>query len=178
MKKKKLFGLYISGILVGLITGILLWNILLARKIDDLYTRNRYLESSIENYMAKLEKLEKSQPEKVQTVKDIEVEINLEDELERIILQQAVKQKYEILLGRETDEVDLDLVVQVVDKRLFRTDKHQYQLHVDRVALSSTLKLWLSVREISQGTVVSTHNDAIGLCDGDMFFVPCSTLPK
>ena len=55
----------------------------------------------------------------------------------KMVLQQAVKQKYSVLLGKKTKEIDIDLVIEVVDKRLFRTDKYQYQLHVDRVVLSS-----------------------------------------
>lgn len=139
---------YFSGMLMGLIVGIMIWNMLLAGKIDALYTRNLYLETSLEDCKIKLEKAKNAQPEKEQTLREITVKLQLENELERMILEKAVRQKYEVLIGKKTKEIDLDLVIQVVDKRLFRTDKYQYQLLVDRVSLSSTLTLWLSVKEI------------------------------
>lgn len=141
-------GFFVVGILLGFIAGVVVWNLLLAGKLDELYTRNRFLETTVEDYRTRLEKLEKSQPEKELTLKDVAVEIDLEDELEKMILQQAVKQKYEVLLGKKIDEIDMELVIQVVDKRIFRTNKYQYQLVVDKVALSSSLMLWLSTKEI------------------------------
>jgi malonyl CoA-acyl carrier protein transacylase len=144
MKKKTALGYHIFGLAVGIAVGALLWNLLLAGKIDALYKRNRYLETMVEDYRTKLEKLEQSQQETEQTLKDVVVEINVDDELEKIVLQQAVKQKYDILLGKKTNQIDIDLVIEVVDNRLFRTDNYQYQLHVDRVALSSKLTLWIT----------------------------------
>ena len=144
MKKKTALGYHISGLAVGIAVGVLLWNLMLAGKIDASYKRNRYLETMVEDYRTKLEKLEQSQQETEQTLKDVVVEINVDDELEKIVLQQAVKQKYDILLGKKTNQIDIDLVIEVVDNRLFRTDNYQYQLHVDRVALSSKLTLWIT----------------------------------
>jgi len=152
MKKKSTFAYYISGIVVGIAAGVLLWNLLLSAKIDALYKRNRYLETVIEDYRTKLEKLEQSQQETEQTLKDIIVEINVDDEIEKMILQQAVKQKYRVLLGKKTKEIDIDLVIEVVDNRLFRTDKYQYQLHIDRVALSSKLTLWITADKQENST--------------------------
>lgn len=139
---------YFSGMLMGLIIGIMIWNMLLAGKIDALYARNLFLETSLEDCKIKLEKAMSAQPEKDQTLREIAVKIQLENELERMILEKAVRQKYEVLIGKKTKEIDLDLVIQVVDKRLFRTDMYQYQLLVERVTLSSTLTIWLSVKEI------------------------------
>jgi hypothetical protein len=167
MKKKTALGYHIFGLAVGIAVGALLWNLLLAGKIDALYKRNRYLETMVEDYRTKLEKLEQSQQETEQTLKDVVVEINVDDELEKIVLQQAVKQKYDILLGKKTNQIDIDLVIEVVDNRLFRTDNYQYQLHVDRVALSSKLTLWITAR--MEAEPFSTHfttgcKSAILLC--------------
>lgn len=148
MKPKAGGSIYLSGMLIGLVAGILIWNALLAGKMDALYARNLYLETALEDYRMKLEKAKEAQPEKEQTLKEITVKIQLENELERLILEKAIRQKYEVLLGKKTKDIDLDLVIQVVDKRIFRTDHFQYQLLVERVALSSTLTLWLSVKEI------------------------------
>jgi malonyl CoA-acyl carrier protein transacylase len=101
MKKKTALGYHIFGLAVGIAVGALLWNLLLAGKIDALYKRNRYLETMVEDYRTKLEKLEQSQQETEQTLKDVVVEINVDDELEKIVLQQAVKQKYDVLLGKK-----------------------------------------------------------------------------
>lgn len=157
MKKKTVFKYYISGLAIGIVLGAILWNLLLARRIDDLYKRNRYLETMVEDYQTKLEKLEQSKQETEQTLKDIVVEINVEDELEKIVLQKAVKQKYDVLLGKKTKDIDIDLVIEVVDNRLFRTDSCQYQLRVDRVALSSKLTLWITaVKQESTGNVIGS----------------------
>lgn len=149
MKKKKILIIFNTGLIVGVIMGVLAWNLLLAAKIDNLYKRNKYLESVSEDYRIKLEKLEQSQPEKELTVKDISVQIDIEDVIDRMILEQAIKQKYESLLGKKINEIDIDLVIEVVDKRIFVTDKNQYQITVDRVILSSTLSLSLSAREMT-----------------------------
>ncbi|HEY8499120.1 MAG TPA: hypothetical protein VIL89_00750 [Clostridia bacterium] len=157
MKKKTAFKYFISGIAAGIMLGAILWNLLLAGKIDDLYKRNRYLETMVEDYRIKLEKLEQTQQETEQTLKDIVVEINVEDELDKIVLQQAVKQKYDVLLGKKTKEIDIDLVIEVVDNRLFRTDNYQYQLHVDRVALTSKLTLWITaIKQENTGNVTGS----------------------
>ena len=66
-----------------------------------------------------------------------------------MVLEQAVKQKYDVLFGKKISEIDLELVVRVVDKRIFVTEKYQYQLTVNRVILSSTLSLYISARELS-----------------------------
>jgi hypothetical protein len=147
MKKRAGLLIYFTGLLFGMVLGVLLWNILVAGKIDALHKRNMFLETSLEECRTKLEKLMDSQPEKEQTLKDVVVYIELDNELERMILEKTVKQKYDVLLGKRTKEIDLDLVIQVIDKRLFRTDKYQYQLIVDKVALSSSLTLWISVKE-------------------------------
>lgn len=149
MKKKRILIIFNTGLIVGVIMGVLVWNLLLAAKIDNLYKRNKYLESVSEDYRIKLEKLEQSQPEKELTVKDISVQIDIEDVIDRMILEQAIKQKYESLLGKKINEIDIDLVIEVVDKRIFVTDKNQYQITVDRVILSSTLSLSLSAREMT-----------------------------
>lgn len=149
MSKKSVLLVFVTGLLIGFITGIMLWNLLLASKIDNLYKRNRYLESLAEDYRIKIEKLEQAQPEKELTLKSITVQIDMEDVLEKMILEQAVRQKYDVLLGKKINDIDLDLVVEVVDKRIFVTEKHQYQLTVNRVILSSTLSVNLSARELS-----------------------------
>jgi len=149
MSKKSIPTMFLTGLILGLITGMLLWNILLSAKIDNLYKRSRYLESIAEDYRIKLEKLEQSQPEKELILKDISVQIDIEDILDKMVLEQAVRQKYDVLLGKKISDIDLDLVIEVVDKRIFVTEKHQYQLSVSRVVLSSTLSINLSAREIS-----------------------------
>ncbi|NLG88749.1 MAG: hypothetical protein GX494_05950 [Clostridiaceae bacterium] len=157
MNKKTAFKYHISGIIVGIAIGAILWNLLLAGKIDDLYKRNRYLETMVEDYRTKLEKLERSQQETEQTLKDIIVEINIDDDIEKMVLQRAVKQKYSVLLGKKTKEIDIDLVIEVVDKRLFRTDRYQYQLHVDRVVLTSELTLWISaIKQEDAGNAIGS----------------------
>ena len=61
---------------------MLLWNLLLSAKVDALYKETDILKRVIEDYRTKLEKLEQSQQETEQTLKDIIVEINVDDELE------------------------------------------------------------------------------------------------
>ena len=78
--------MFLTGLVSGIIMGILLWNLLLAAKIDNLYKHNKYLESMVEDYKIKLEKLEQSQPEKELTLKGITVQIDIEDVLEKWFL--------------------------------------------------------------------------------------------
>jgi len=149
MIRKGFLPVFFTGLVSGLITGIILWNLLLAIRIDNLYERNKYLEGMVEDYRVKLEKLEQSRPEKEITLKGITVQIDIEDEIEKMVLEQAVKQKYDVLFGKKISEIDLELVVRVVDKRIFVTEKYQYQLTVNRVILSSTLSLYISAMELS-----------------------------
>jgi hypothetical protein len=67
------------------------------------------------------------------------------DLIDNIEIEKAIKEKYASSLGKEVKNLDADILVQVIDKRILRFDEAEYQLTVKKLVLSDVLKLWVGV---------------------------------
>jgi hypothetical protein len=151
-KGYKYFVCFISGLLWGALAGSLGISILVSHKIDEFHEKIAYLEHTIQDKNEKLDKLEKSINNASIVLKDVFVilEFNdLSDEqadlIDNIEIEKAIKEKYASSLGKEVKNLDADILVQVIDKRILRFDEAEYQLTVKKLVLSDVLKLWVGV---------------------------------
>lgn len=155
VKKSKIFLIcFISGMLAGLLIGISVFNILISYRIDMYFNKIAYLESIIEDKDLRLEKLEKSINNNNYIIKSIEVILLYEEdkinEADRIEIEKEIREKYNMLLGKEVKDIDSDMVIQILDKRIFRMSEKQYTLNIDRLILTDTLRIWVAVNLLEE----------------------------
>jgi len=152
MKKIKSFKfliIFITGFICGFVFGSSAINALVSYRIDAYIEKIKYLESEIEEKNIKLEKYQESINNKKFILRSIELNIKLskinEEEIDLILVEKSIKEKYKELLGKEVKSIDIDLVAEVIDKRILKIDGKEYQLKVDKILLSDILKLWITI---------------------------------
>jgi len=140
---------FITGVVCGCVFGSAAINALVSYRIDFYIERIKYLESDIEEKNTKLEKYQESINNKKFILRSIELNIKLskinEEEFDLIVVEKSIKDKYKELLGKEVKSIDIDLVAEVIDKRILKVDGKEYQIKVDKVLLSDVLKLWITI---------------------------------
>ena len=138
---------FIVGLITGVIIGIILINTFISYRMDMFYEKITYLENTIENKNAQLEKLEKSINNRNFILKDIEVILIFDGEdIDKIEIEKSIKEKYNGLLGKEVKNIDADIITKVVDSRILKIEDREYKLHVNKLILSEVLKLVIKVQ--------------------------------
>ena len=152
MKKTKIYKfliIFITGFICGCVLGSTAINALISYRIDAYIERIKYLESDIEEKNIKLEKYQESINHKKFILRSIDLNIKLfkinEEEFDLILVEKSIKEKYKELLGKEVKSIDIDLVAEVIDKRILKVDGKEYQIKVDRILLSDVMKLWITI---------------------------------
>jgi len=137
---------FFTGLIIGALIGISVLSIIVSYRMDTFYHRIAYLESLIQDKDAQLEKLEDSKNTRSFVLKDIEVVLIFDgDEIDKISIEKAVKEKYRSLIGKEVDKIDADIIMEVIDNRIFNIEEKKYQLHVNKMILTETLKIWVEI---------------------------------
>ena len=143
---------FIIGLLWGTVIGSLGISMLVGYRMDIFYEKIAYLEHTIDDKNEKLDKLEKSINNSNIVLKDISVILefaNLSqekvDQIDNIEIEKAIKEKFNPSLGKEIKNLDADILVQVIDKRILKFNNAEYQLTVNKLVLSDILKLWVGV---------------------------------
>ena len=151
MKRRLALAIFlITGIISGTILGAAAVSTLVSYRIDSYHTKIRELEASVEDRDMQLNKLKESINKSRFVLKNIEIVLEYEgDEIDRITIEKHIKDKYRNLLGKEVRSIDTDILMEVVDKRIFKLEDREYSLKVDRLVLAEVLKLWVSVKEKS-----------------------------
>lgn len=143
-KKKglKLKSCFVGGILIGILMGTAAFNTFVSYRMDQLYKRIAFLEQNVQDKNALLEKFEKNINTRSLIIKGIEVVLVFGgDEIDRILIEKNIKEKYSTLLGKEIKNIDADLIIEVVDK--------EYKLKVNRLMITEILKIWISVEQVT-----------------------------
>lgn len=146
----KYFSTISISIVIGMFLGALSLNSLISYRIDEYHKNITYLESVIEEKDIKLEKLEESINNRRFILKTIEVVLvyngdDEEDEIDKVTLEKNIKAKYSNLIGKEVKTIDIDLVEEVIHKRIMKIEDNEYQLMVKKIVLTDVLKLWIEV---------------------------------
>lgn len=143
---------FITGLLWGTVIGSLGISILVSYRLDTFYEKISFLEHTIEDKNEKLAKLEKSINNSNIVLKDIIVILEFSnlsqeqiDQIDNIQIEKAIKEKFRSLLGKEIKNLDADMLMQVIDKRILKFNNAEYQLTVNKLMLSDILKLWVGV---------------------------------
>ncbi|HZK54654.1 MAG TPA: hypothetical protein VFC84_10725 [Desulfosporosinus sp.] len=142
---------FVAGIIVGILMGVATFSMIVSYRMDQFYNRIAYLEQTIQDKSAVLEKFEKNINTKSLTIKGIEVELVFDGhEIDKIYFTKIIKEKYSSLLGKEVKKIDSELVIEVVDKRILKIEDKEYRLKVNRLILTEVLKIRISVEPVTQ----------------------------
>lgn len=151
-KGYKFFICFFTGLLWGVIIGAIGISTVVSYRIDSFYEKIAYLENTIVDKDEKLDKLEKSINQSNIILKDIVVYMDFSsfskeqvDQIDSIYIEKTIKEKFRTLLGKEVNNLDAEMLMQVVDKRILKLDSAEYQLTVSKLVLSDVLKLWVKV---------------------------------
>lgn len=132
----------------GIICGILLTSsiavVLISYRIDSYHQQIDILQNRLIERDIQLDKLSESLDKKKFILKELEVIIESDiDENAAVLIQNTIKQKLKSLIGKEIKTIDIDLVSEIVDKRIMKTDINQYKLKLKRLVLCDSLTLWI-----------------------------------
>ncbi|MCX7922650.1 MAG: hypothetical protein N3B21_11675 [Clostridia bacterium] len=137
---------FITGLTCGILVGTAGLSALISYRIDTYHQKIRQLETVIEEKSTKLQKLEESINKRKFILKDIEISLLYEGyELDKIEIEKSIKEKYMHLLGKEVKSIDVDMAVEVIDKRILKIQDREYRLRMNRLMLSDILKIWVKV---------------------------------
>lgn len=137
---------FMTGIVVGALIGTAIICIIISYRMDMFYKKIAYLESTIQDKNIQLEKLEKTINTKNLVLKNIEVVLIFNgDEIDKIDIEKTIKEKYSSLLGKEVKKIDADIIVEVMNNRIFKIEGKEYKLFVNRLILTETLKIWIKI---------------------------------
>jgi MFS superfamily sulfate permease-like transporter len=145
----KFFLTLITGIIIGLLMGMAILTVLISYRIDQYHEEIQHLRNVIEDKDVKLKKLEDSINKRKLILKDIKVVLIHEgDEIDKITLVKHIKEKYNILLGKEVKNIDVDVVEEIIDKRIMKISKKEYKLDVTKIILTDVLEIWIETKLI------------------------------
>lgn len=136
----------LAGTIIGAILGTVVLNALISYRIDQYVRQIQYLEGIIQDQEIRFKKLEESINNKKLILKDIKIFLIYEDEMDKIVLEKYIKEKYTSLLGKEIKTIDVDLVTSVIDKRIMKISGKEYQLKVTKIILTDTLAIWIQLK--------------------------------
>lgn len=142
---------FATGIVWGVLIGSALTTMIVSYRVDVFYEKIAYQESIIEDNEEKLKKLEKSINNSNIVLKDIQIIIETETDEEQINsinnieIEKAIKEKFNSSLGKEVKNLDAEILMEVVDKRILKFDEAEYKINVKKLVLSDTLKIWVGI---------------------------------
>ncbi|TCK98689.1 hypothetical protein EDC19_1122 [Natranaerovirga hydrolytica] len=149
-QKHKYFIFFLTGLILGLLIGVSGLTAIISYRIDLYYQRIITLETEIDDKTTRLAKLEErldeAEEEPKYILKDIHIHLNSEeDDIDTMTLTKHIKEKYTNFIGRDILSIDLEIISEIIDQRIFRLDNKSYQLETDKVFMSDILTIWVNV---------------------------------
>jgi hypothetical protein len=145
----KRFRCFICGMAVGMLAGVAIFSVLVSYRLDQYYQEIQQLKVANEEKDTRLLKLEQSADKTRYMLKKIEVILIYEgDGLDKIALEKSIKEKYGQLLGKEVENIDIDLAAEVIDQRIMKLGEKEYKLKLKRIMLTEVLKIWAEVSPV------------------------------
>lgn len=140
---------FITGLLLGFIFCTIILVFLICYRLDDYYSQVQQLQSDLIDKESKIaiyeNELVQFQENQQRIVSDIQVVLTCdEDKIDEIEFVKHIKDKFNVVLGKEVDAIDLDVVELIIDNRIFLINDKEYQLKIEKMILSTTLTVHIS----------------------------------
>jgi hypothetical protein len=149
IKREGLFFCFCTGLLLGGLIGILIFNTLVSYRINQYHQIIQNMQSMIEDKDIRLKKLEDALNKNRIVVKDFEINLeyvdNEDDEIVTISLQKHIKEKLGRFIGYEVDKIDPDMLWEVIDKRIMKLEDKEYNLKVTKLVITETIHMTVQV---------------------------------
>lgn len=144
------FKLIIASFTLGILIGASVLNLVMGRHLDNAELEIRRLRSDLTEQYEKTALLEKKLSVKQKLiVNEISVYANLDDEFEKLEVEAAAKKLLKVIKGKNLKELDPNLVVNIIDKRIIETPEHKYRLTVKGTLLSERVIMYIDAQEVS-----------------------------
>lgn len=144
MKPIRVIGIYLLGIIAGLILGTLL----MGRKVDDLTLENQLLLGHSLDLEARLKRLE-SLEKKGHIIQSVKVVAICADEQARLKGQETIQGLLQELVGRDVDAIDPPLLEAMIDQRSVSIQDETYLACLTASHISKTVTIY--IRLVPQG---------------------------
>jgi hypothetical protein len=136
--------LFSTGLILGIILTLAIATAFLSYRIDEYHQQIEALQTRLAEREIQLQRLSESLDKRKFILKSIEVIVDSTmDENDSSLIQTSIKQKLTTLIGKEIKTIDTELISEIIDKRIMKTDILQYKLRLKRLILSDTLRIWI-----------------------------------
>mgnify|MGYP005841186255 CR=1 FL=1 len=140
---------FTTGLIAGFLLGIVCLVALVSYRVDTYHKEISLLKLEIGERDIRLDKLQKTINSRKLILNSIEVQLNFNgDQIDKIEIEKYIKEKYAKLISRDVKGIDIDMVADVIDKRIIRLKVGNYRLRVEKLALTEILKLWVTVEKV------------------------------
>ncbi|AWZ49048.1 hypothetical protein C3495_09595 [Clostridiaceae bacterium 14S0207] len=144
--KKKYLIFFVTGCLVGILVSIISFTIFFTHKIEKNYSKIRKMQIVLEEKNKELERIKTSIKVDKYTVNEIEVKIDFKskvDEVTTYILEKSIKDKFSSLIGREVNNIDVEMLEKVIDNRIMYVENSKFLLKLKRISVSERIKIFI-----------------------------------
>jgi len=150
MKFKKLLSLG-SSFILGFMLAIAVFNLLISKKLDQMYFYQRSLKSELEYTKLTLEKLkeDKSSLSK-HTIKEIRVVVDSPLEVYKQDIEENIRMLLKDVIGRDIETLDVPMMTQLIDQRVLLIEDKKIILTLKSLVVSKTTTVIIRAKEVQQ----------------------------
>lgn len=135
-----------TGFIMGLLCGVFSMLMLVSYRTDLYHEQINRLSFELQEKTLRLAKLEDTIDKHKLLVKDVQLELVFNGEqLDQMSLEQKIKAKFNNLLGKEVNNIDLELIGEMLDQQIVQIDDRLYKVRLTKLMVSELLKVWLTV---------------------------------
>jgi len=129
-------------VIMGVIIGLVIMNVYLSDKIDELYISREKLKVELFETRERLKKIEAQwQSHRTALVHDVEVQFYepVGNPLLELALRQEVLKLTKDIIGEELEKLPHSLVVRLLDQRIIEADGKKYRIQVRTVIMAQRI---------------------------------------
>lgn len=151
-RHSEFFLFLLLGIIIGGLTGILSMNVLISSSMDQYHKKINELRNMVEEKDVQLEKLNETIHNSKIIIKGIEIKFESkeihDDEIFKQQVEKVIKEKLKIIIGKDLENIDMELLSGIIDKRIINIENKDYMIYLNKMLVGEKIKIWLKVKEI------------------------------
>ncbi|VBB05190.1 Hypothetical protein LUCI_0397 [Lucifera butyrica] len=141
---------FFTGFVFGLIAGAFGIFTFVSYRNEQYYERIHQLSYEIREKDLHLAKLKEGTNKNRLLIKDAQVELVYQGELpDKTALEQAIKARIAILIGKEVKYADPDLIGEMIDRQLIQLHGRVYKLKLVKLLVGEMVKAWVEVKPVA-----------------------------